>query len=67
MATLDEMFTALVADEKESEHGKSSFPDYPDEKPTRPQLVKWLDKWEDSLVTAGYSILLSCVVKSHST
>ena len=34
--------------------GKTSFSDYPEEKPSKVKLIAWLDSWHDDLVSHGY-------------
>ena len=61
-SSIDDLFTsAMIADgEPNPEIGKSvsAFPEYPDEKPRKVDLVKWLDTWGDDLVANGYGAVL---------
>ena len=37
---------------------KSTFPDFPDEKPTKSSLIAWVESWTEELNAIGYSALL---------
>ena len=39
-------------------HGKSSFPDFPGEKPSKLALERWCDTWYEDLSAIGYSAVL---------
>ena len=39
-------------------NGKTSFPDYPEENPSKLALQRWCDTWYEDLSTAGYSAVL---------
>ena len=49
-----------VTDSGKTDDGKmqADFPDYPGEKPSKAQLIAWVNKWTHSLETAGYSAQL---------
>ena len=47
---LDPIFNDIYVahdDDGQADAGKTSFPVFPDEKPTKAQLIKWLDTWTD--------------------
>ena len=49
-------FLFLLDDSKEdNKDGKTEWPEFPGEKPTKGQLIKWLETWTDLLGQAGYA------------
>ena len=40
------------------EAGKTQFPVYPDEKPSKAQLRTWCDMWDEDITGQGYSTLV---------
>ena len=61
MDFVDAIQTALIADDIKADTTdlqKTSFADYPDEKPNKVQLHSWVESWDDDLDASGYSALL---------
>ena len=62
MDEIDNLFaTVLVSmadDGKTESPTKSSFPDYPEENPTKSAAIRWLDTWEDDLNSSGYAAIM---------
>ena len=61
MDEIDEMFATVLV--SMSEDGKTegqpkSFPDYPEENPSKAVLIRWLDQWEDDFNTSGYAAIM---------
>ena len=57
-----------VNDESGSnEIGKSSFPAFPGEEPTKTEAIRWLDKWSDDLDAMGYGAIRRDEVPAHLT
>ena len=50
----------LVAteDSGKPEGGKTSYPDYPCENPSKTQKTEWIDTWDEDLQASGFSALL---------
>jgi hypothetical protein len=57
MDTLDDIIrsTFVVDAEPDNKDGKAAYPDFPGEKPSKVELVSWLDKWDDGLNSLGYA------------
>ena len=52
-------FLFLLDDSKEdNKDGKTEWPEFPGEKPTKGQLIKWLETWTDLLGQAGYASIV---------
>ena len=61
MNSIDPIFTdafAVDTDPAAAEIVKTAFPDFPDEKPSKKDIIKYLDSWEEDLNTAGYGAFL---------
>ena len=56
------MRDVLVADDHNSasDNGsvKTTFPEFPSEKPTKSQKINWIESWTEDLNNSGYSALL---------
>jgi hypothetical protein len=57
---MDPIFMSAFAAESDglAEGEKTSWPDYPDEKPKKVDLILWLEHWKESLIGSGYGALL---------
>ena len=49
---------ALIAEIGNTESGKTSYPEFPSEKPTKATLTVWIDSWKEDLNAKGYSAIL---------
>ena len=62
MSSIDALFNSLfVVDNVSSEAdtvADKDWPVFPDEKPGKVELKKWIDKWSDGLNAGGYAALL---------
>ena len=62
MTSIDALFNSLfVVDNVSSEANTvadKDWPVFPDEKPGKVELKKWIDKWNDGLNAGGYAALL---------
>ena len=50
--TLEDMLSAImIADDAvpTTETSKAAFPEYPDEKPKKVDLTRWIDTWDEDL------------------
>ena len=55
----DDLFHSTFMVETESDNsGKTAFPEFPGEKPSKLEIKNWLDKWGDGLNASGYGALL---------
>ena len=52
-------FAMSVDDENKSDGGGGkSWPEFPDEKPSKVSVIDWLNCWEEELAAHGYGALL---------
>ena len=52
MPTGDDIFNALFVidnNNTDTDIGDASYPNFPDEKPSKVSKVAWIDKWSDGL------------------
>ena len=56
--TMDALLFLLDNSKEDNKDGKTEWPEFPGEKPTKGQLIKWLETWTDLLGQAGYASIV---------